>query len=69
MSSKSTALVVEGGLRTIEEAREFTRLSRSVLYELMDAGKLPYTKIGRRRLIPRQALVELAAAGLVGVVR
>jgi excisionase family DNA binding protein len=53
------------GLRTVEEAREYTRLSRSALYTLMNAGSLQYTKIGRRRLIPYRALVELAARGLV----
>jgi excisionase family DNA binding protein len=57
--------MVEGGLRTVEEAREYTRLSRSALYALMERGELAYTKIGRRRLIPHRALVELARRGLV----
>jgi excisionase family DNA binding protein len=57
--------LVEGGLRTIEEARQYTRLSRSALYSLMERGELVYTKIGRRRLIPHRALVELAQRGLV----
>jgi excisionase family DNA binding protein len=56
--------ILEDGLRTIEEAQEFTRLSRSGLYELMENGALAYTKIGRRRLIPHRALVELASRGL-----
>jgi excisionase family DNA binding protein len=43
----------------------FTRLSRSTLYSLMQAGELPYVVLGRRRLIPRAALVELARRGLV----
>jgi excisionase family DNA binding protein len=54
------------GLRTIREAQDYTRLSRATLYSLMDKGELVYTTIGRRRLIPYQALVELAARKLVG---
>lgn len=57
--------IVGEGLRTVEEAREYTRLSRSALYSLMERGELAYTKIGRRRLIPHRALVELAQRGLV----
>jgi excisionase family DNA binding protein len=57
--------LVEAGLRTIEEAQEYSRLSRSSLYNLMETGQLVYTKIGRRRLIPFRALVELAQRGLV----
>jgi excisionase family DNA binding protein len=57
--------MVADGLRTIPEAQEFTRLSRSALYMLMERGELAYTRIGRRRLIPHRALVELAQRGLV----
>ncbi|MHB1424800.1 MAG: helix-turn-helix domain-containing protein [Gemmataceae bacterium] len=54
------------GLRTIEEAKNFTRLSRATLYLLMERGELAYTTIGRRRLIPHRALIELARRKLVG---
>jgi hypothetical protein len=57
--------LVESGLKSITEAQAFTRLSRSALYGLMDSGQLVYTKIGRRRLIPQRALLELAQRGLV----
>jgi excisionase family DNA binding protein len=57
--------LVESGLRTIEEARAFTRLSRSALYGLMERGELPYVKLGRRRLVPQRALLALAERGLV----
>ena len=56
---------VADGLATIEEAMEFVRVSRATIYALMDRGQLTYTKIGRRRLIPRQALIQLAEGGLV----
>jgi excisionase family DNA binding protein len=53
------------GLRTVSEAAAFIRVSRSAIYGLMGSGELAYTKIGRRRLIPHRALVELAERGLV----
>lgn len=61
----ASADMVEGGLRTIDEARAYTRLSRSTLYALMNQGDLPYVRIGSRRLIPFLALVELARRGFV----
>jgi excisionase family DNA binding protein len=67
MSKTDTHALVEDGLSTIPEASEFTRLSRSTLYKMMDNSELKYCKIGRRRLIPRKALLDLAARGLVGV--
>lgn len=62
---KSMALV-EGGLLSVSEARDFTGLGRSTLYNMMDRGDLIYTKIGRRRLIPRNALIRLASESLIG---
>ncbi len=54
-----------GGWRTIPEAVAYTRLSRSTLYGLMDRNQLAYTRVGRRRLIPMAALVELCSRNLV----
>jgi excisionase family DNA binding protein len=56
---------VGGGLFTVTEATEFSRVSRSLLYSLMDSGELAYTKVGRRRLIPRRGLLEMLSRGLV----
>ncbi len=58
-------LVVDGLVR-IAEAERFSGLSRSKLYELMEAGDLAYVKLGRARRIPRRALIELAARSLTG---
>ena len=58
-------ILVEDGLLTVTEAQEFSRLSRSDLYIRMRRGELAYCKLGSRRLIPRRALVEMAARGLV----
>jgi excisionase family DNA binding protein len=40
-----------GGLRTIKEACIYLRLSAAKLYMLMDAGELPFLKIGKARRI------------------
>lgn len=53
------------GTLTIGDAVRFSGIGRTALYRLMGAGRLPYAQQGRRRLVPRKALVELLAAGLV----
>jgi len=58
--------LVDDGALTVPGASEFTGIPRSTLYELMTKGKLRTAKVGRRRLIPRKALVELLKGGLVG---
>lgn len=65
MSSDERQQLVIEGMRTVSEAVDFTHLSRSMLYELMETGRLAYAKIGRRRLIPHRALVELMGESLV----
>lgn len=44
---------------TIKEAAAALGLSRSKLYVLMGSGKLPSIQIGKRRLIPADALQKL----------
>ena len=58
--------LVQDGLMTVREAVAFLRLGRSTIYGLMERGDLPYACIGARRLIPRRALVDLAASHLKG---
>lgn len=43
-------------LLTVPEAMQVLRLSRWKLYELIRSGELTTVTIGRRRLVPRQAL-------------
>lgn len=57
--------VVADGMLTVEEAAGFSKLSRAELYRRMSAGDLKYVKFGKRRLIPRRALVELLSRCLV----
>lgn len=66
MNSVRGGDLLSDGLVTVREAAAFLNLSRSTLYALMEQGRLPYTRIGRARRIPRRALIELAAANLVG---
>lgn len=46
-------------LLTIRETSAILRISHSKLYDLIRAGQLDTIKIGRRRLIPCDALIEL----------
>jgi excisionase family DNA binding protein len=45
----------------VPEACRLLSVSRTVVYELMSAGKLPYRKIGARRVLPRAGLEQFAA--------
>ncbi|HWG75555.1 MAG TPA: excisionase family DNA-binding protein [Steroidobacteraceae bacterium] len=44
---------------SVAEASQSSSLSRRKLYELIDAGHLRTVKIGKRRLVPRDALEQL----------
>jgi excisionase family DNA binding protein len=65
LMADNRAELVADGLMTVPEAQAFSRLSRSNLYGLMEDGSLAYCKVGRRRLIPRRALVEMMGRGVV----
>jgi excisionase family DNA binding protein len=41
-------------------------IGRTTAYSLMSQGRLLYTQLGTRRLIPRSAVASLLASGLVG---
>ncbi len=43
-------------LVSVEEASAILSLGRSKVFELVAAGEIESLKVGRRRLIPRQAL-------------
>ncbi len=54
---------------TIPEAAELLRIGRNSAYEAVRRGDLPVVRIGRRLLVPRQALLEmLSCAAAVGKV-
>lgn len=58
--------VVADGLMSVADTARFLSVSRSMLYEFMESGRLVYVKLGRARRIPRRAVVALAAANLCG---
>lgn len=45
---------------SIAEACRITSLSKSSIYSLMAEGKIDYIKVGKRRLIVRASLEQLA---------
>ena len=65
LDERSRRDLLADGVMSIAEAVAFAGLSRTTLYGAMDAGALAYVKRGRRRLIPRRALVAWLAEGLV----
>jgi excisionase family DNA binding protein len=65
----SRAELFSDGVLQVAAAVEFCGLGRTQLYSLMSAGKLPYSQVGTRRLIPRRALVDLLAEKAIGVER
>ena len=50
--------VVSDGLMSVREVQEFTGLSEPMVFLLIRRGVLPSTQIGRRRLIPKKALIK-----------
>lgn len=61
-TSTTTQEMYADGSVTVAEAVRFSGLGRTTLYALMAGGRLPYTKVGARRLIGRKALIALLAA-------
>jgi excisionase family DNA binding protein len=66
ISDQLKAEMLADGAMPVDEAERFAGVKRSFLYERMSNGELPFTKCGARRLIPKKALVEMLARGLVG---
>jgi hypothetical protein len=64
LTESSTQDVLGDGTFNIEQAIAFSGLPRSNLYESMSRGELVYTKVGKRRLIPKRALIELMRRNL-----
>jgi hypothetical protein len=55
----------DGSVNLNDLKKEFG-IGRTVAYELMNSGRLPYTQFNKRRLVPRSAVKRLLAEGLVG---
>jgi excisionase family DNA binding protein len=63
-SAETAEDLLRDGVLSVSEATAFTRLSKSVLYQLMAAHELEFVRAGRRRLIPRRALIAYLERGL-----
>lgn len=55
----NTASPFIDGAMTVAAAVDFSGIGRTVLYQHMDGGRLPYSTPGKNRLIARAALVML----------
>jgi excisionase family DNA binding protein len=51
---------------TVKQAARHLSRSRATIYNLMGAGELRFCKFGRSRRIPREVVLQYAAACLVG---
>ena len=49
---------------TVTEAGELLGISRAFAYELVARGELPVVRLGRRRLVPKAALLALVSGGV-----
>lgn len=66
-ATTSTQDIMAKGTVTVAGATREYGIGRSRLYDLMMDGKLAYSQLGSRRLIPRVAIENLIAAQLIGV--
>ena len=48
---------------TVEETAKLLRISRNTAYMLVNEGKLPVVRLGRRLLVPKKRLDDLLAGG------
>jgi excisionase family DNA binding protein len=65
MTERDKQDAVSMGAMTIRQAIEFAGVKRTFLYHCMTDKKLPYIKLGTRRLIPRKALEQFLADHLL----
>src|SRR6185437_3622067 len=59
MGPKTTANRVEGRVKTLDEVASLLRISRGSAYEAAKRKEIPTIRIGRRLLVPSDALEKL----------
>ena len=52
---------------SVEETRKRLKISRGLMYEAVRTGQVPSIRVGKRILIPRQALYRLLNVTTVAV--
>lgn len=50
---------------TVTEAARLLRVGRSTAYVMVRRGDIPVVRLGRRLLVPRDALIKLLEAGTI----
>lgn len=54
------------GAKTVAQAVKFYGIGRTQLYALMNSGRIRYTQLGKRRLIPDAEIRRALSENLVG---
>lgn len=62
MSQKPAAAELEGRVKTVDEVASLLRISRGSAYEAAKRKEIPTIRIGRRLLVPCDALERLLSA-------
>ena len=65
MTDAEKVKLLEEGTLTLRDAAKHVGISKASIYTLMNAGRLPWVKLGRRRLIPRRAISSVLVSGLI----
>lgn len=65
ISNTQAAELCADGLISVPDAARFLGVCRAEVYLQMNRGNLPSAKIGKRRLIPRRAVVDMAAKAVI----
>lgn len=63
MDTKLSECRVEPRVRTLSEVARVLRISRGAAYEAARRNEIPTIRIGRRLLVPCQALEKLLSGG------
>ena len=56
---------LDSGLQPVNKVARFLSLSRSKVYSLMEAGELPYVKLGKSRRVRWEDVLQLVARNTV----
>jgi excisionase family DNA binding protein len=59
---KPTPIAIEGRVKTLSEVASILRISRGSAYEAAKRKEIPTIRIGRRLLVPTDALERLLSA-------
>ena len=61
----STASLDDASLHTVPDVARYLKMSRSMIYLLMERGELPYVKIGRTRRVRAEDVKKLVQQNFV----